>query len=445
MVVKIQPPSPSAMIDAIIAYNERKADGTEGINDGQDEDIDSNGHIVATRNVPDDSTLKGEFDRLQVLNMKKTKGRSLQNAAFHMSVNPGTADKPLSETEMVSLIDEMMQMMGYGDCPYRIYKHTDIERQHYHVVSCRIGQDGKKINDSYENRRANRTAESLSEKYGYTVGSEEDSEKMTVRPSAPKIEEGEAAKEPAKVFVPPFSPEDSTPITDQFRAFHREAMQWTFTTPEQYMAILKWRYNCEVDELDGGFTYAGLDKKGKICTQILTESELSLPCFDEIVEKCVESDVKHLKSQRKRIETYAELAMKDCKTLKEFRQRMSKKGIYLSISFTEEGEPFGITWLDRATKCAFKGSETKVDLKWLKEKAAAEGILIQPTHKYERVQKSRPSTKVRCRAGAEVKRQMEQRKADALRRKIFNGRDEMASGNNSDSSELNLDPNNIKI
>ena len=150
MILKIQKPNPD--IIAAVRYNENKMSGREGIrpsNDNTEElSVIEDGHILATRNVPEDTTLADEFERLKLLSIKKRRnGPPIQNVAFHMSVNPSDSDRKLDEAETVQLIDDVMESLGYGQQPYRIYKHTDIPRQHYHVISCRAGQDGKKTSN----------------------------------------------------------------------------------------------------------------------------------------------------------------------------------------------------------------------------------------------------------------------------------------------------------
>jgi len=41
-----------------------------------------------------------------------------------------------------------MQKLGYGNQPYIVLKHSDIKREHLHIISLRIDENGKKINDS---------------------------------------------------------------------------------------------------------------------------------------------------------------------------------------------------------------------------------------------------------------------------------------------------------
>ena len=37
-----------------------------------------------------------------------------------------------------------MQALGYGSQPYIVFKHHDIEREHIHIVSLRVNEQGEK-------------------------------------------------------------------------------------------------------------------------------------------------------------------------------------------------------------------------------------------------------------------------------------------------------------
>ena len=408
MVVKIQPPS--SKLTSTVIYNERKATGPEGVHDESQvmEDVANEelGHIVCDVNVPELSDLENEFERLQFKNKMTSGSRAIKNTAFHMSVNPGEEDKPLSEEEMVAFIDELMDKLGYGDNPYRIYKHTDIDREHYHVVSTRIGQDGKKIKDSFEELRANRIARELEEKYGYVVGlhkhSKEDSQTIAEENenepvSGPSEEKGgkspekekktpQKEKEEAKkkIYIPPFDSKSSIPFREQYKTFHKEAISWSFSTEEQYFALMKYRFNTEVAEMGDGLQYTGLDEKGVTVTTPMSETEIGINALKEVVDKTATTKMSQKKSQRERLEKLARWAAEESKSWDDFRKLMAKKGVITCVSWTKDNQAFGITWLDRATKCAWKGSETDVDLKWLKAVAEEKGWKITRHPKYER-------------------------------------------------------------
>lgn len=59
-----------------------------------------------------------------------------------------------------------MEHMGYGNQPYFVYKHQDLERVHFHVVSTRIDrQTERKIKDNYEKQKMQKFIQELEQKY----------------------------------------------------------------------------------------------------------------------------------------------------------------------------------------------------------------------------------------------------------------------------------------
>lgn len=79
----------------------------------------------------------------------------LKNKCLHISFNPSTEDSlKLNDQIIRKEMDQFMQHMGYGDQPYFVYKHKDLERVHFHMVSSRIDRHtGKKIKDSHERQK----------------------------------------------------------------------------------------------------------------------------------------------------------------------------------------------------------------------------------------------------------------------------------------------------
>jgi len=65
-----------------------------------------------------------------------------KNKCFHISVNPSKSDSLVLADKTIRLeIRQMMEHMGYGNQPYFVYKHKDLDRVHYHVVSTRIDKE----------------------------------------------------------------------------------------------------------------------------------------------------------------------------------------------------------------------------------------------------------------------------------------------------------------
>ncbi|MFA9372338.1 MAG: relaxase/mobilization nuclease domain-containing protein [Labilibaculum antarcticum] len=80
----------------------------------------------------------------------------VKNKCLHVSVNPSLEDSlKLNDLILRKEIDQFMQHMGYGDQTYFVYKHKDLERTHFHIVSTRIDKyTGKKIKDNHERQKA---------------------------------------------------------------------------------------------------------------------------------------------------------------------------------------------------------------------------------------------------------------------------------------------------
>ena len=58
-----------------------------------------------------------------------------------------------------------MERMGYVNQPYIVFKHTDIERTHIHIVTVCVGLDGKKLPDSYDHPRSMAICRDLEQTY----------------------------------------------------------------------------------------------------------------------------------------------------------------------------------------------------------------------------------------------------------------------------------------
>ena len=82
---------------------------------------------------------------------------------FHCSLNPHP-DEKLSDETLTQIAKEYMEALGYGNQPYIVFKHSDISREHIHIVSLRVDSRGQKINDKFEKRRSKQITDALEKK-----------------------------------------------------------------------------------------------------------------------------------------------------------------------------------------------------------------------------------------------------------------------------------------
>ena len=90
--------------------------------------------------------------------------RRTTNTVFHASLNPSPEDK-LTDDQLRDIAQEYMERMGYGNQPYIVFKHKDISREHLHLVSLRVDEQGRKIIDSHEYDRSMSVLRELERKY----------------------------------------------------------------------------------------------------------------------------------------------------------------------------------------------------------------------------------------------------------------------------------------
>ena len=93
----------------------------------------------------------------------------IMNVLLHLTVNPGV-DDDMTREGAESYIRELMEELGYGGQPYVVYRHNDIEREHYHIVASNILPDGHAVDTRYINLRVMRIQDNLAKKYGFTPG-----------------------------------------------------------------------------------------------------------------------------------------------------------------------------------------------------------------------------------------------------------------------------------
>ena len=90
--------------------------------------------------------------------------RRTTNTVFHASLNPSPEDR-LTDDQLREIACEYMERMGYGNQPYIVFKHKDIERQHLHIVSLRVDEQGCKLPHDFDARRSMEILRDLECKY----------------------------------------------------------------------------------------------------------------------------------------------------------------------------------------------------------------------------------------------------------------------------------------
>ena len=98
-------------------------------------------------------------DYINYLNAVSGQSKRIVFPQFHAIIS--AKGRELSKKELTDLAVKWLKGMGYGENPYMLVFHKDTANNHIHMVSTRIGPDGKKVNDSYEKIRAYKVLNNL--------------------------------------------------------------------------------------------------------------------------------------------------------------------------------------------------------------------------------------------------------------------------------------------
>ena len=332
MVVKIYAPAPST--SSAVQYNERKV-------------AEGKASVIFSSNIDDPRNPMKTFEQYENGSLRTEK------MSFHASINPSITDN-MTDEQVQEFARRYMEKMGYGGQPFILYKHTDTGRIHYHLVSVRVDENGRKVPDFRERKHSQEIMKELAPEFGYTVGKKKEMDQI---PDNPEEEPKEA-----KDFNPynGFDPEKGA-YGEQLNAIIELANTYYFTQPDHFDLIMEslgirvLRTDFEGHE---NMEFQGLDPKTKEpCTPImaLPDEHWDLPEWTSIHARQCKGQIKT--REKERVANLAKTALKKCNTELHTRRYLSKCGIYLKLSTNVDGRIFGVTFVDHHNKCVFKASD----------------------------------------------------------------------------------------
>ena len=314
----------SPTMKSALEYNEKKVSNGEA-------------EVIHTANV--DPDLNGFLETIKRYERRNFSSKEL---SFHMSVNPSQTDG-LSEEKVKELVADIMEGLGFANQPYAVYRHDDIERRHYHVVSIRTDSNGRKIPSRQENRRCLLLQETLSMKYGFIVG-------CTTNEQLDRVQTHQARFSPGKA---------DTAV--QIDSIVRYCCTYRFTSYTQFRFLLG-TYGVsvtEVSSLPQRFVFRGLDDKGKACTVPISRKDLS---FDPV--KIFQARSKEC-SRTKGYHGTGELSevclqcLKESTSQKHFRAMLAAENVDVKIMRNNDGIISRVMFIDHETKNVHNLSELK--------------------------------------------------------------------------------------
>jgi hypothetical protein len=261
-----------------------------------------------------------------------------EKVVFHASLNPDPKDN-LSDDRLSDLAQVYMEKLGYGNQPYIVLKHSDIKREHLHIISLRIDETGKKINDSYEVARSMKICKELEQEFNLVPLNK--GEREFEYPKRIDYREGYLKHKVSNTVKA---------ITTNFH----------FQSFGEYRTMLEL-FNLTAEEVKGmhnGILYSVTDGKGNKVGRPFKSSLFGKEAGYDALQKHYETSKSAVEKKkiREQLRPVVAEAIREAKGKDDFRLRLRQKHIGVVFRENEQGRIYGVTFIDYQNRTVLNGS-----------------------------------------------------------------------------------------
>lgn len=298
------------------------------------------GRLLATNKIYNDGTGKVNIHRAyQDFKSWMPTSTRTERPMVHISLNPHPDDR-LSDVEYTELAREYLEKMGFGDMPYMVYKHMDIDRHHIHIVALRVDTDGRCISDKNNFYRSKDICRELEKKYNLRS-----SERQKITPDMP-ITKIDPSGDIERQLV---------------NTVKMVGMRYKFQTIGEYNVILSL-YNIRCEPTDGrvngreyhGLVYFATDENGTTIATPFKSSRLGKFAGREAIEQRFVRAKDKVEPQKTKAIVAPILAASNDKD--DFIARLKEAKVDVLFRYTDEGRIYGVTFIDHNNLAVLNGS-----------------------------------------------------------------------------------------
>ena len=272
--------------------------------------------------------------------------RKTEKPILHISLNPDPKDK-VSDEQFEKLAQKYMQKMGYAEQPFVVFKHTDIERTHIHIVSVCVDENGRKISDKFEKRHSMNVCRELEKQFCLISAIEKKQNPQNQIFKPVDYEAGDIKSQMASVIR-------NLPKYYKFEGFGT------------YNALLSL-FNITAEEVKGefngipkqGLVYFALNEKGEKASNPFKASLFGKQAGYVHLQQRYAQSKELLKNEPSKalLKTAIEMCLQTASDEKEFKKRLLERGINTVVRRNIEGRVYGITFVDHSSKSVWNGSQ----------------------------------------------------------------------------------------
>ncbi|ANI89783.1 relaxase [Arachidicoccus ginsenosidimutans] len=268
-----------------------------------------------------------------------------QKHTLHISLNPDPKDN-VSDDKYREMAQQYMREMGYGEQPFVVFKHTDIDRSHIHIVSVCVDENGKKISDKFEKMRSMNICRELERQYNLIPATDKERQQND------------------KVFKPVDYKADD--VKSQIASVvHHLPNYYQFQSLGEYNDLLSL-FNITTEKVEGelhgkaqqGLLYIPLNaqggKAGNPFKASLFGKSAGLPALEFHFEKSKEALKNH--PTKPTLKAAVTIALQSTADELSFKKQLGEQGINVVVRRNDTGRIYGMTFIDHNSKTVWNGS-----------------------------------------------------------------------------------------
>lgn len=306
-----------------------------------------NGEVLTTHRIRE--TVNGNYTIAQLYKSFEPyliANKRTEKPVLHISLNPDPRDI-VSNEDFKQIAKDYMERMGYGDQPYVVFKHTDIERTHIHIVSTCVDRNGKKLADNYEKLRSMDACRALEQEYKLIAAMEK-------------------SRNPKEELFRPIDYRAAN-IKSQIASIVRHLPKYYhYQNLGTYNALLSL-FNITAEEVKGelhgqtkqGLVYFALNEQGEKASNPFKASLFGKQAGLDCLQKHFEQSKEKMKTEAAKdiLKKAIEVAIHTTSNEPEFKKQLLEQGINTVVRRNYEGRIYGITFIDHESRSVWNGSQ----------------------------------------------------------------------------------------
>ncbi len=339
----------------MLNYNENKVRSVEA-------------QLLMAAGFPRDATELSFNSKLARFDMLIRLNAGVKTNTLHITLN-FSRKETLDNELLCSIAADYMERIGFGGQPYLVYRHYDAAHPHVHIATVNVDAAGNRIETHNIGRNQSEVArKAIEEDYGLIKAEDQKNETAYHLPPA-RLDRAAVGKRATKSELSRIILE----VTGSYR----------FTSLPELNAVLGqfcvWanpgQEGSRLREKNG-LLYQLLDSRGDPSgTPIKASAFYNTPTLKNLQKRYTQNETER-KPYGQRLKHLLDRAMSKAADGPAFTAALRSQGIRILLRENIQGQVYGVTFIDNATRSVFNGSDLgkQYGAKALMERLLAKGL-----------------------------------------------------------------------